>query len=207
MRPSRSNALRLEARNAREPGLAPRVRGVHVAVEHQASARRPRPASVPSTLARPSSTCCHWTCSPSARRARACSSRHGLLGAGEAPDVEHPTAVSTRRRGRPSAVAVERHRKCGSTCSPKSRICSCRFVAPELEHDVRAARVAVLLDRLDAVVGRARDRLALVEHRVGHLRLGGEPAAALHRLGDRAGSRPARARRSSSSMSAAPWMF
>ena len=57
--------------------------------------------------------------------------------------------------------------------------------APELEHHVRAARVAVLLDRRDAVGGRAGDRLAAVEQRVGHLLLRGEPAAALHRLGDR----------------------
>ena len=58
-------------------------------------------------------------------------------------------------------------------------------VAPELEHDVRAAGVAVLLDRGDAVLRRAGDRLAAVEDRVGHLRLRREPPAALHRLGDR----------------------
>src|SRR5215470_19166758 len=46
-------------------------------------------------------------------------------------------------------------------------------VAPELEHHVRAPRLAVLLDRRDAVLGRARDGLAAVEERVGHLRLGG----------------------------------
>ena len=57
-------------------------------------------------------------------------------------------------------------------------------VAPQLEHHVRAAGVAVLLDRRDAVGGRAGDRLALVEHRVGHLLLRRQAAAALHRLGD-----------------------
>src|SRR5687768_15605820 len=57
-------------------------------------------------------------------------------------------------------------------------------VAPQLEHDVRAAGVAVLLDRGDAVGRCAGDRLALVEERVRDLRLGGEPASLLHRLGD-----------------------
>jgi hypothetical protein len=51
------------------------------------------------------------------------------------------------------------------------------LLAPQLEHDVRAAGVAVGLDRGDAVGGRARDRPAAVEQRVGDLSLGGEPAA------------------------------
>ena len=113
--------------------------------------------------------------------------RHRLLAAGEAPDVDHPP----RRLDETIAVdgdGRERHahasRKCGSTFSPKRRICSSRFGAPELEHDVGAAGIAVLLDRLDAVARRSRDGLALVEERVGHLRLRGEAAALLHRLGD-----------------------
>src|SRR2546421_9079711 len=57
-------------------------------------------------------------------------------------------------------------------------------VAPELEHHMGAAGVAVLLDRRDAVARRARDRLALVEDGVRHLGLGREPTAALHRLRD-----------------------
>ena len=57
--------------------------------------------------------------------------------------------------------------------------------SPQLQHDVRAPGVAVLLDRRDAVGGRARDRLALVEDRVGHLLLRREASAAFHRLGDR----------------------
>src|SRR5580765_2307430 len=48
-------------------------------------------------------------------------------------------------------------------------------VAPELEHHVGAAGVAVLLDRCDAVRRCARDRLALVEEGVRYLSLGGEP--------------------------------
>src|SRR2546423_557602 len=58
-------------------------------------------------------------------------------------------------------------------------------VAPELEPDLRAARVAVLLDRADAVGRRPGDRLALVQYLVRHLLLRGETAAALHRLCDR----------------------
>src|SRR3954464_8431502 len=57
-------------------------------------------------------------------------------------------------------------------------------VAPELEHHVRAAGVAVLLDRRDAVGRSACDRLALVEDLVRHLRLGREASALLHRLRD-----------------------
>ena len=95
-------------------------------------------------------------------------------------------AVSTSRSRSIGDGGVHQSRKCGSTFSPNSRICSMPVLAPELEHDVGAAGVAVLLDRLDAVARRARDRLALVEQRVGDLGLRGEPAALLHRLGDRA---------------------
>ena len=59
-------------------------------------------------------------------------------------------------------------------------------LAPELEHHVGAAGLLVLLDRGDAVLGRAGDRLALVEDLVGDRRLRGEPPAGLHRLCDRA---------------------
>ena len=104
--------------------------------------------------------------------------RRRLLVAGEARHADQPG------RGLDEPVAVDLHpRKCGSTCSPKSRICSCRFCAPELEHHVGAAGVAVLLDRLDAVGRRARDRAALVEERVRDLGLRREPPALLHRLG------------------------
>src|SRR5213083_2264695 len=50
--------------------------------------------------------------------------------------------------------------------------------SPQLEHDVRAARLAVLLDRGDALVRRAGDRLATVEQGIGHLLFRGETAAA-----------------------------
>ena len=168
----------------------------------------PEPSRMPSTLARPSSTCCHCTCRPISRNvsrmssAIACSSPVKL---GDADRRGSPISTSRSRSIRDGSVAHAR--TCGSTFSPNSRICSWRFVAPELEHDVRAARGAVLLDRRDAVVGRAGDRLAAVEDRVGDLGLRGQPAALLHRLGDRRGSPRGRSRARSSSVSAEPWMF
>src|SRR5665213_923727 len=59
-------------------------------------------------------------------------------------------------------------------------------LAPELEHDVRAAGLAVLLDRGHALRRRAGDRLALRQDLVTDGRRCREPAAALHRVGDRA---------------------
>src|SRR2546430_12515660 len=58
-------------------------------------------------------------------------------------------------------------------------------VAPQLEHDVRAAGVSILLDRLDAVARRTGDRLAALEKVVRDFLLGRQAAAALHRLGHR----------------------
>src|SRR5256714_14833723 len=58
-------------------------------------------------------------------------------------------------------------------------------VTPELQHHVRAARVPILLDRRDAIGGSSRNRLALVEDLVRHLRLGGEASPLFHRLSDR----------------------
>ena len=86
-------------------------------------------------------------------------------------------------------------RKCGRTCSPKSRICSCRFAAPQLEHDVRAPGVAVLLDRRDAVGRRAGDRACTcraARPSPAPSPRAGRPAPSPRRPG---GSRPARSRR------------
>src|SRR4051794_18938990 len=58
-------------------------------------------------------------------------------------------------------------------------------VAPELEQDVIAARVAVLLDRRDAVGRGAGDRLAAVEQVVAHHLGRGLAPAAVERLRDR----------------------
>ena len=79
-------------------------------------------------------------------------------------------------------------------------------LAPELEHDVRAARVLVLLDRRDAVRGRAGDRLALVEDRVRDLAFAASrPPCSIASATGRISSCSMPAR--SSSVSAEPWMF
>ena len=86
------------------------------------------------------------------------------------------------------AVAVDLHaldhRTCGRTCSPKSLICSWRL-APH-SSSMTCVHPASLYSSIAAMqsLGRAGDRLALVEERVGDLRLRREPAALLHRLGD-----------------------
>ena len=152
----------------------------------------PAPASVPSTFARPSSTCCHCTCRPSSSNVWATNRAISSSLAGEAGDrdrlarpVDEPVAVDRERSSahvRQDPLAEE----------PNLLVPP---VAPELEHDVGAAGLAVLLDRRDAVVGRAGDRLALVQQRVRDLRpwpRGARPAPSPRRP---AGSRPARSRR------------
>ena len=149
--------------------------------------RPPAPAHVPTVFARPSSTCCHWACRPSRAVELDHQLRHRLLAAGEAPDVDHPP----RRLDETIAVdgdGRERHahasRKCGSTFSPKRRICSSRS-APQSSSMMwvqPASRYSSIASMQS--LGRSRDGLALVEQRVGHLRLRGEAAALLHRLGD-----------------------
>src|SRR5207302_2996138 len=144
----------------------------------------PEPSHSPTTFGRSSSTCCHCTWRPirsSSSRMRSpisCSSPVGL---------EIETRSTARETSRPSSTnELGSGAEMGQHLPPEELDLLVAAVAPELQHDVRAAGVAVLLDRLDAVTGRARDRLALVEDHVRHLRLGREPAAALHRLRDRA---------------------
>ena len=129
---------------------------------------------------------------------------HRLLRAGEARRADRPRRpvdepVSDRCGRQP--------RTCGSTFSPKSRIWSCRrspqsssmtWVQPASRYSSIAAMQSV---------GRAGDRLAAVEDRVGHLRLRREPAALLHRLGDRRGSRPSRSRPGRAACLPSRWMF
>ncbi len=80
------------------------------------------------------------------------------------------------------------------------------ILAPELEHDVGAAGVAVLLDRSDAVGGCPRDRLALVEQRVVTLAFAASrPPCSIASATGRISSCSISA--SSSSVSAEPWMF
>src|SRR5919199_6186115 len=137
----------------------------------------PAPSQSPTTFGRPSSTCCHCTWSPmrsSSSRIRspiACSSPVGL-----GIDTRSTASETRRVSSTCAATSVAEMRQHLPTEELDLLVPA---VAPELEHHVRAAGVAVLLDRLDAVARRAGDRLALVEHRVGDLRLRGEPAAAL----------------------------
>src|SRR6478752_6069775 len=129
----------------------------------------------PTTFGRPSSTSCHCTRSPmpaSSSRTRspiACSSPVGL-------------GIDTRSTASATSRSASISTEMGQHLLAEEVDLLVPAVAPELEHHVRAARVAVLLDRGDAVGGRAGDRLAAVEQRVGDLGLRGQPATALHRL-------------------------
>ena len=130
---------------------------------------------------------------------------HRLLAAGEARGLD-------RLRGEgDEALLVDRgaghQRTCGSTVAGEEVDLLEPVLAPELEHDVGAAGLAVGLDRGDAVGGGAGDRPAAVEQGVADRRLRGEPPAALHRLGDRRELRPSQISASSSSVSAEPRMF
>src|SRR5918999_2414642 len=142
----------------------------------------PTPARVARTFARPSSTCCHCTARPSSSH---CPAIHAAIASSEPVRLGIATAASASatRRSRSMRTSVTDMRE---HALAKEADLLVPVVAPQLQHDVRAARVAVLLDRCDAVVRRARDRLALVQDRIRDLRLGGEPPALLHRLRDRA---------------------
>src|SRR6476620_10852576 len=119
----------------------------------------PTPARVPRTFARPSSTCCHCTWRPmpwkvSRINSAIASSEPVKLGVPMARDAQ-----STRRSRsmRISATDLWKH------LLAEEADLVVATVAPELEHDVRAPRLAVILDRRDAVLGCARDRLAAIE--------------------------------------------
>src|SRR5215204_2065981 len=130
----------------------------------------PAPSQSPTTLGRPSSTSCHCTCRPtsaSSSRTRspiACSSPVGL-------------GIETRSTARPTSRSASISTEMRQHLAPEQLDLLVTVLAPELEHHVRAAGFAVLLDRGDAVGGSAGDRLALVEHLVRDLRLCREPAA------------------------------
>src|SRR5213080_2651088 len=130
----------------------------------------PVPSSRPMTFGLPSSTSCHCTWSPmsaSSSRTRspiACSSPVGL-------GTETRSTASATSRSESISTEMRQH------LLAEQLDLLVPAVAPELEHHVSAARLAVLLDRSDAVGSGARDRLALVEDLVGHLRLRGEPSA------------------------------
>ena len=175
MRPSRSTPDGLEALDALRPRLATGVRRVQVAVEHErraAAGARPRGEHVRAALL----DLLDWTAQPRPRSSSRDPLGHGLLLAGEARDRDGVACPADE-------PALVDHRK-GQHALAEQADLLVAVVAPELEHHVGAAGVAVLLDRADAVVGRAGDRLAAVEDRVGDLGLRGQPAAPLHRLRD-----------------------
>src|SRR3954469_7692649 len=137
----------------------------------------PAPSQRPTTFGRPASTSCHCTCSPmSSNSARmrspiACSSPVGLR-------TETRSTASWTRRSASTSTEMRQH------LFPEQLDLLPPPVAPELEHHVCAAGLAILLDRRDAVRRGSRDRLALVEDLVRDLRFRSEPSALLHRLGD-----------------------
>ena len=96
-----------------------------------------------------------------------------------------PIACEAQSTSRSRSMEDAQPRTCGKHLLAEEPDLVVAAVAPELEHHVRTAGVPVLLDRGDAFVRRAGDRLALVEDRVRHRRLRREPTALLHRLGDR----------------------
>src|SRR5262249_36789935 len=108
----------------------------------------PAPVSVPRTLARPSSTCCHCTCSPIPSSVSRTSSAIASSGPGKRGVPMRPAARATSRsRSMRSSVMDLREHLLAE--EPNLVVPT---VAPELEHDVRAARLLVLLDRRDAVL-------------------------------------------------------
>src|SRR2546423_12601941 len=137
----------------------------------------PAPSQTPTTFGRPCSTSCHCTWRPmssSSSRTRspiACSAPVGL-------GIETRSTASRTRRSASISTEMWQH------LPPEQLDLLVTPIAPELEHHVRAAGVAILLDRRDAVGRRAGDGLALVQDLVRHLGLCREPAALLHRLGN-----------------------
>src|SRR6266540_618380 len=135
----------------------------------------PTPSQIPTTFGRRSSTSCHCTWRPisaSSSRTRspiACSSPVAL---------EIETRSTARRTSRSASISTEMRQH----LLPEQLDLLVAPVAPELQHHVRAAGLAVLLHRCDAVRRRPGDRLALVEDLIGHLRLRSQPPALLHRL-------------------------
>src|SRR6266550_5065833 len=106
----------------------------------------PAPSQTPTTFGRPASTSCHCTCSPMSsssfwtRSPISCSSPVGLA-------IE--TRSTARRTRRSASISTEMRQH----LLPEQLDLLVPPIAPELEHHVRAARLAVLLDRGDAIRG------------------------------------------------------
>src|SRR5687768_5471371 len=107
----------------------------------------PLPARVARTFARPSSTCCHCTARPSSSHWPAI---HAAIASSEPVRLGIATAASASAtsRSRSIRISVTNMRQHALAEEPDLLM---PVVAPELQHDVRAARVAVLLDRGEAV--------------------------------------------------------
>src|SRR4051794_34018743 len=138
----------------------------------------PAPSIRPTTLGRPSSTSCHCTWRPmssSSSRTRspiACSLPVGL-------GTETRSTASRTSRSALTSTEMRQH-------LPAEEVdLLVATVTPELEHDVCAPCVPILLDRRDAIGGSSRNRLALVEDFVRHLCLGSETSALFHSFCDR----------------------
>jgi hypothetical protein len=111
--------LRLESRHVREPRLVARVRRVHVPVEHQ---RRPAadPAEGPHDVRASLLDLLPLHRETELVECLGHELRHRLLAPREARDRD----CAARPLDQPLAVDVGHARTCGSTCSPKSLICS-----------------------------------------------------------------------------------
>src|SRR5438034_3227602 len=140
----------------------------------------PTPARVPRTLARPSSTGRHCTWRPMSANVSRTSS---AIACSDPVKLGVATARLAQSTSRSLSIRTSVMEVWEYLLAEEPDLLVPR-VAPELEHDVRATRRTVLLDRCNTVRGRACDRLAAIEERVGHFGFRGESSSALHRLGD-----------------------
>src|SRR5207302_5974678 len=195
-----------EARHRAQPRLAPRVRRVRVAVEHEAL-----PAARPGARAEDVRAAVIHLLPLHVQAHRVERLRHqlghSLLVAGEAVHADHP------RGGVDETVAIDLHphavycgRTCGSTFDPNRRICSCRF-APQsssitwLHPASRYSSIAAMQSAGVPAIGRHLSSSASETFAFAAKRPPCSIASATGRISPC--SMPARSR----SVSAAPWLF
>src|ERR671935_503319 len=163
MRPSRSNPCGWKPGMPASQGSRPEYE-VSMWPLNISDLPPPAPSQRPTTFGRPASTSCHCTWRPmssSSSRTRspiACSSPVGL-------GTDTRSAASWTSRSALTSTEMRQHLP-----AEELDLLAPAFT-PQLEHHVRAAGVAVVLDRGDAVCRRPGDRLALVEDLVAHLGL------------------------------------
>src|SRR6188768_3875707 len=112
----------------------------------------PAPARVASTFARPSSTCCHCTASPSSSQRPAYQT---AIASSEPVKLGIETAANASATRRSRSIIADRSSEVRQDPLPEEADLDVTLVAPQLEHDVCATGFAVLLDRGDAVGGSA----------------------------------------------------